>query len=253
LEIKINSSFKIKRKEMKSFICALCIVFGLLPFSVFSQSDIHGDPEVWFLLLNHYKINEQWTVGNELHLRRTAWLSDQKQFIIRPFVNFKPGKSVVYTVGYSYIETEPYGKYPLPATKPEHNFWEQATINQTLGNTTISHRYRMEHRFQANLVELQPGNGVERDGYNFSNRFRYRLTLKKPINERFFIHVFDELWVSADSDFREASYNQNWIYLGLGRNVGNGNIQLAYLHQHASANGIVERHPSLQFTFQYDF
>ncbi|MEQ8905940.1 DUF2490 domain-containing protein [Ekhidna sp.] len=237
--------------KLRLLTLAFAAIF-LLPKETLSQ-ETHGDPEFWFLLLNHYEINEKWTVGNEVHIRRTDWFSDQKQFILRPFVNFKPGESVIYTAGYSYISTEPYGKYPLPATLPEHNFWEQVTVNQSLGKTTLSHRYRMEHRYQGNQIERPPGGTIERDGYNFSNRFRYRLTLRKPISEDYFIHIFDELWVSADSKFKQASYNQNWIYLGFGRNVGNGNVQLAYLHQHASSDGIVERHPSLQVTFQYDF
>lgn len=217
-----------------------------------AQDDIHGDSEFWFLLLNHFEINDQWTVGNELHIRRTEFMSENKQFILRPFVNFKPGESVVYTAGYSYIKTQPYGQYPLPVARPEHNFWEQVTVNQKLGKTTLSHRYRMEHRYQGDFSQESPGNTII-DGFSFSNRFRYRLTLKKSINEHYFIHAFDELWISTDQKFRQATYNQNWIYLGLGRNVGNGNIQLAYLHQHASSSGIVERHPTLQLTIQYDF
>lgn len=231
----------------------LIISLLIIGFQSQAQDDIHGDSEFWFLLLNHYKINEKWTVGNELHIRRTDFLSDNKQFILRPFVNFTPGESVIYSVGYSYIKTHPYGEYPLLGALPEHNFWEQVTINQSLGKSTFSHRYRMEHRYQGNLIERPPGGAVEIDGYNFSNRFRYRLTWRKPLSDKYFIHVFDELWVSTDGDFRQATYNQNWIYAGIGKNVGNGNIQLAYLHQHASADGIVERHPSLQVTFQYDF
>lgn len=231
----------------------LLLILLLLVFGPFARAqETHGDSEFWFLLLNHYKINDQWQVGNELHIRRTDFLSDNKQFIIRPFVNFKPGESVVYSFGYSYIETHPYGKYPLQITKPEHNVWEQVTVNQSLGKTTLSHRYRMEHRYQGSIVEPTPNN-FEVDGYDFSNRFRYRLTLKRPIGEQYFLHLFDELWVSMDQRFKEWTYNQNWIHLGLGRKVGNGNVQLAYLHQHASSGGIVERHPTLLLTVQYDF
>ena len=118
-------------------ISLLLILASITCLSTKAQDDIHGDPEVWFLLLNHYEINEKWTVGNEIHIRRTNWLSDQKQFILRPFVNFKPGESVIYTAGYSYISTEPYGEYPLLATLAEHNFWEQVTVNQLLGNLAV--------------------------------------------------------------------------------------------------------------------
>ncbi|MEQ9467592.1 MAG: DUF2490 domain-containing protein [Ekhidna sp.] len=230
----------------------ILLIAALTSLNALDAQETHGDSEFWFLLLNHYKINEQWTVGNELHIRQTEFISEKKQFILRPFVNFMPGESVIYSAGYSYINTQPYGKYPLPIAQPEHNFWEQVTVNQTLNKTSLSHRYRMEHRYQGNLVEMSPGE-FEVNGHNFSNRFRYRLTIRQPISEKYFIQAFDELWVSMDKKFKQASYNQNWIYVGLGRNIKQGNVQLAYLHQHASANGIVERHPTFQVTVQYDF
>ena len=229
------------------------IAIAILSTQMIKAQETHGDSEVWFLLLNNHTLNKHWSVGNETHFRRTAFLSDYKQFIIRPYVNFKPKENVIYTVGYSYVRTHPYGKYPLPAVKPEHNFWEQVTVNQSLGRTHLSHRYRMEHRYQQNLAQNLATGEITKDGYNFSNRFRYRLTLKQPINEDYFIQAFDELWVAFDKHFKEASYNQNWIYVGFGKNIPNGNIQVAYLHQHANAGGIVERHHSLQFTLQYDF
>lgn len=231
--------------------CVVVLICLLIGTSIEAQ-ETHGDSEFWFLMLNNYHFNEKWSVGNELHIRRTEFMDTKKQFILRPYVNYKPGEHVIYTVGYSFIETHPYGRYPRPITQPEHNFWEQVTVNQMLGNTLLSHRYRMEHRYQGTFVEQSPGNFAI-DGYDFSNRFRYRLTLRKPINDNYFIHVFDELWVSFDDDFKQASYNQNWIYAGVGRNIPHGNIQLAYLHQHASSGGIVERHATLQATIQYDF
>lgn len=231
---------------------ALYAVFGFCLIDGVRSQETHGDAEFWFFLLNNYQINEKWSVGNELHVRQTNFLSDPKQFLLRPFVNYKPGESVVYSLGYSFIQTHPYGKYPLPDVKPEHNFWEQITLIQGVGKTKIAHRYRMEHRYQGNLV-AQAGGDYEVEGFKFSNRFRYRLTLKKPIGEQYFMHLFDELWITLDDKFRQASYNQNWIYLGVGRKIAHGNVQLAYLHQHASSGGVVERHPTLQFTIQYDF
>ncbi|MFK7953548.1 MAG: DUF2490 domain-containing protein [Ekhidna sp.] len=216
-----------------------------------SAQTYNGEGEVWFLLLNHYKINEKWTVGNELHWRRTDGLSTMKQFIFRPFVNFKPGESTVYSAGYSFITTHPYGKFPRADVQPEHNVWEQVTLNQKLGKTSISHRYRMEHRFQGDL-QTQPSGEIEVGGYDFSHRFRYRLTVKQPLGEDYFFHGFDELWVSIEDRFNSGNLSQNWLYLGLGRNIPNGNIQVAYLRQH-SIGAQVEKHHSVQFTVQYDF
>ncbi len=232
-------------KKITLFV--LTLLFTTLSYS----QTYNGKGEVWFLLLNHYKINDQWTLGNELHIRRSDGLSEMKQFIIRPFVDFKPGESTVYSAGYSFITTHPYGAFPLDDVKPEHNIWEQVTLNQKLGKTAISHRYRMEHRFQGNLRETNPEE-FEVDGYDFSHRFRYRLTIKQPLVEDYFFNGFDELWVSIEDRFNSGNLSQNWLYLGVGKNIPKGNVQIAYLRQHAIGTRI-EKHHSVQFTVQYDF
>lgn len=235
-------------KAMRKLIVIMVV---LLSHTVIKAQVYHGSGEVWFLLLNHYKMDDKWTIGNELHLRRTDGLSNMKQFILRPFVNYKPGSNAVYTVGYSLITTHPYGDFPLDRVKPEHNFWEQFTLSQNLGKASISHRYRIEHRFQGDIVEPTPEE-FEIDGYDFSHRFRYRFTLKRPISEEYFLNGFNELWISMDKRIKTGNLSQNWLYLGIGRNIKNGNIQLAYLRQH-SIGARVEKRSTLQFTLQYDF
>jgi hypothetical protein len=236
-----------RNNHMKKVLFAFVIGISTPSFS----QVYHGDPEVWFLLLNNHHFNEQWSVGNELHIRRTDGISDMKQFILRPFVNFKPGENAVYSVGYSFIKTHPYGSFPLDDIKPEHNFWEQVTLSQHLGKTSISHRYRIEHRYQGVFVEPSPGE-FEVDRYDFSHRFRYRFTLKQPITEDYFFNGFNELWISMDKRIKTGNLSQNWLYLGLGREIKNGNVQIAYLRQHSTGTP-VEKHSTLQFTVQYDF
>lgn len=230
----------------------LIILFVVLLFNSGINAQVYnGSGEVWFLILNHFEVNDKWTVGNELHLRRSDGLSEMKQFIARPFVNFKPGENVVYTAGYSFITTHPHGDFPLNRIKPEHNVWEQFSLFHSLDQTSISHRFRLEHRFQGDITETSPDQ-YEIDGYDFAHRFRYRFTLKQNINEDYFFNGFNELWISMDKRFKTGNLSQNWLYLGFGKNIPNGNVQLAYLRQH-SIGGMIEKRNSLQLTFQYDF
>lgn len=213
---------------------------------------VYGKSDVWLLLLNGVEITDQWSVGNELHLRYDDGFRDKEQLLIRPFVNYKASEQVVLSAGYTYIKTYPYGKYPLPADKPEHNVWEQITLKHSLGKASVSHRYRIEQRF------LSTYNPVNED-YNFSrtshsNRFRYRLTLKHPIGRQFFLQAFDEFWIKSDSHLLNASFDRNWMYVGIGRKFGFGlTLQLAYLHQNTRVDTEkYERHPTAQLTIQYD-
>jgi hypothetical protein len=216
--------------------------------------EIHGNPNVWYLLLTHYKINDKWSVGNELHMRFDDWHKDKQQFLERPFVDYSITDGVIATVGYTYILTYPYGEYPLLDNKPEHNIWEQITLKQSVGKFSISHRYRWEHRYQGNLVPNGNG-GTTVDGYDYSNRFRYRLTIKRPINDQYFINVFDELWIKSDDRLINSQYDRNWLYAGLGRKVSDHfSFQLAFLHQYAkNTNTRYERHSGLQLTGEFNF
>ncbi|MFT4737188.1 MAG: hypothetical protein ACI92W_001298 [Paraglaciecola sp.] len=235
---------------MKLRLLGSMLIICLLSVPDAISQDIHGENDVWFLLLTHYKINEQLSLGNELHFRYNDYLNDKQQFLLRPFIDYKANDVVTYSFGYTYIRTNPYGEFPLPEIKPEHNIWEQINLKHTVGQTTVQHRYRAEQRWQGDLV-LDPGTTeYQVDGYELSHRFRYRLTLTRPINDRWFVNVFDEIWVKTDNKLVAADYDRNWIYVGLGHKFSDLlSIQVAYLHQHAKNNPTrFERHPTLQLT-----
>lgn len=212
--------------------------------------EVHGRDDVWFLLLNHYKFSDTWSVGNELHFRLDDYFNDKQQFIIRPFINYHRSQNVIYSAGYSYIKTYPYGQFPLPDAVPEHNVWEQVTVNQKLDKTSVSHRYRLEHRWIGRLRLNTVDGSYDVGDYTFSNRFRYRITLKRPINEKWFVNIFDELWVKTDKKWESTQFDRNWLYLGIGYNINDKfSLQTAYLHQYSKNNeSRYERHPTIQFT-----
>lgn len=215
--------------------------------------EVHGDPNVWFFMLNHYSINEKWRIGNELHVRRNDWIKEQEQFLIRPYVDYKLNDNVSFTVGYTYIKNSQFGKYPLPTTIPENNIWEQVTLTQKIGKLKIMHRYRQEHRFIGVPVQETDGS-FDIDGTRFTNRFRYRLTLFRDLTDDLFVHVFDEIWFHQDG-LKPESFDRNWLYAGAGYRVArNANVQLGFLHQwiKATADRYAER-PTVQLMFQYDF
>ena len=237
---------------MKKGLIILLVVVSSAVTNIFSQ-EIHGEPNVWFLLLTHYKINDHWSLGNEVHMRFDDYLNDKQQFILRPFINFGKTNDVIYSIGYSYLRTYPYGKYPIIAAKPEHNVWEQVTFNHRVNELRVSHRYRLEQRWQSYFNTAGGVTTTDIAGYSRAHRFRYRLTLRQPLSEKFFINIFDELWVKSDARIKVVQFDRNWIYAGLGVNVvENVSFQVAYLHQYALNNPeLFERHHTLQITGEW--
>jgi len=223
-------------------------------FNPIQAQEVFGKSDVWFLLLNHVKLSEKVSLGNEFHIRRDDWIKDQEQLLIRPYVDYKVNENTIVSVGYTFIRTSPYGKYPLAITKPENNFWEQVTLKQTLGKLNISHRYRLEHRFKGRIVTNGSG-ASEIRGADYANRFRYRLIAKRNLTEKLFLHAFDEIWFNISKEVRPESLDRNWFFAALGwRAFTDGNIQLGYLKQWIKlSDDRFERHPTLQVVVQRDF
>lgn len=226
--------------------CAL-ILFGLNGFA----QNIHGNAQVWFFNLSEYRINDQWNIANEVHLRFDEFTQKRHQLILRPYVDYNFNDKLVGSFGYSYLETYPYGDFPLKRMRPEHNIWEQITIKNKLGKWTIAHRYRIEHRWSGQIVTNE--NDVTKiDGYGFSNRFRYRLTVKRDLGKAFYTHIFDELWIRENNTFKSITFDRNWVYAGLGwKTTDFLSLELAYLHQYAqNTPSLFERHHSVQMTLK---
>ena len=240
------------------------IMFLLLAVSFFShpvraQTEVYGDNDVWFLLLNKLTFSDTWSFLNEAHLRRHQWLEQKEQFLIRPAINYTINPAVTATVGYTYIRTYPYGEFPLAISVPENNIWEQITLSHKITKqVNIAHRYRIEHRWIGAIQQngsLPPGI----DGTRFAQRFRYRLTATFPIlktdeGTRLYGHIFDEIWFNLRDELHVAGFDRNWLYLAMGYRFSDAaRIEVAFLDQWINqANSRYEHNPTLQFTIGYD-
>lgn len=206
----------------------------------FAQTVTKGNVNTWFLLLNRFDLSDKFAITNELHERTGDLLQDQATFIFRPSVDYKLNGAVELSAGYSYIRSSPYAPYSLPISRDEHNIWEQAFIKQKVGNVTLAHRFRLEHRFVGHIdAPTTPGGDFTINGSDYSNRFRYRFILSFDIakfkqgTQALFFNSFDELWINQSNNLMPSSFARNWIYTGLGYRFSKSfNIQLAHMHQY---------------------
>lgn len=239
-------------KMKKKTTIYILLLFGLLTQVQGQTQNRYYD--VWFFLNNTFEINHKWSINNETHWRGTRFFLEPEQLLIRPSVNFHLNEFMTTTVGYTYIRSFPNGTTSLPHAKPEHNVWEQITLSHPINKFKFSHRFRMEHRFQGSL-KTTDAEHYQVDGYTFSNRFRYRVTMKRKVAKRVFIAAFDEIWLSMNKYFQYPGFDRNWFYAGAGYEVFQGaNVQLGFLHQYVQVkDGQYDNRPTLQLTFQFDF
>lgn len=225
------------------------VVFVLVLFCPrVSAQEVFGNPNVWFFQLTTVELTDKWTVGNELHARFDDYLVDKQQILIRPFVTFRTAEQLAVSGGYTFITTFPYGSFPVSDNLPEHNVWEQIELDQQLGIAKLIHRYRLEQRWIGDLALNQESQEYEVDGFNLRHRFRYRITTLVDLTDKWFLHIFDELFIRSGSDFRLVGFDRNWFYAGAGYKLTERmNIQVAYLHQYIrrTAN-LFEQHHTVQ-------
>ena len=101
------------------------------------------------------KISNKWSVNTEFNFRRTNFLRDWEQFIIRPFVHYKFENDLDIAIGYSYIKNYNHSEYSTPIDVIENNIFQQLTIKHKFSRFSFEHRLRFEERFQQNIVETE--------------------------------------------------------------------------------------------------
>ncbi len=226
----------------------IIIILLLIPVAVFSQSTTDQGYSSWNSVILDYTINNKVYIKNEAHFRRTNFLKNWQQLLIRPSVHYKYNDAVDLSVGYSFSKN-----FRENYNFNENNVWEQVILSHISGKSKFKHRFRLEQRFIDQVFELP-------NGTDFKMRFRYRFTWGMPLlkiinNKKISITVFDEIWLNTNLGIVPKSLNQNWFYVGLSYPIlKNTSLGLGYMNDYlpTGLNHFKSNH-ILQTTLKYHF
>jgi hypothetical protein len=173
----------------------------------------------WNTLDVVYDIDDVWSSNLEINIRRTNFLRDWEQFILRPFVHYKLENDLDIALGYSYIENNAYASYSTPIDAIENNIFQQLTINHKFSRFSFDHRLRFEERFIDNIVQVDEGVFVK-DGVKHRNRFRYKFQIAVPLKKigttgLLSLVIYDEAHLDFGNGIRPEKLDQNWMFLGV--------------------------------------
>jgi hypothetical protein len=128
----------------------------------------------------------------------------------------------------------------------ENRLYETFAIRQTWASAIFEHRFRLEQRW----FEMEDGS---RD---YSNRWRYRLQVTKPLNRdlmepgAYFINFYDEIFISSNGG--ERSFDQNRLYLAGGHQFTPlSNLQIGLMWQARQSTDFFRL--QIFYTFNVDF
>ncbi|MFY0712271.1 DUF2490 domain-containing protein [Seonamhaeicola sp. NFXS20] len=205
--------------ELKKKISTVALVI-LLVLPVFAQSQDSNFGN-WLIYIGNKNINQKWNLHHEVQYRNYNAIGDLEQLLLRTGLGytFNEDKNNVL-LGYGYILSENYLDETDDKTSlNEHRIFQQFISKQTIGNISLSHRYRFEQRF------------VESD---FKMRFRYFLAFKVPFktkekeNSKFYLSAYNEIFLNTTSSI----FDRNRVYGGLGYNLNkNIRIEAGYMNQ----------------------
>ena len=190
----------------------------------------------WLVYSGDHKISSRWGVHLETQWRRSDFVSDPQQLLIRTGLNYHISKEVFASVGYAFVETYPYGEFPSAVTYPEHRIWEQIQLKSQLGKMEWSSRFRLEQRYSQLPVKV---NEISRVGPAvYTNRIRlfnrFTLPFKGRIVEDHSVYasLYNEIFVNFGKNVGYNIFDQNRIFLGVGYKLPKaGRLEVGYLNQ----------------------
>ncbi|WP_258048938.1 DUF2490 domain-containing protein [Hymenobacter sp. NBH84] len=189
----------------------------------------------WLVYNGDNQISKKWQLHSELQLRRVHLGTDPQQLLARLGGIYQLSDRVKVSGGYTLLITYPYGDYPTAASgrsEPEHRLYEDVSLKDALGRLELTHRLRLEQRWQAQFVEKSI------ESWWFQNRIRYQLSLQLPLigptldNQEPYLTAFDEIFISFGRNVQNNVFNQNRLAGGVGyRFSDHFRLDVQYLYQ----------------------
>jgi hypothetical protein len=209
---------------------------------VISMSTMHAQRQTtdnlngWFMYFGDHKFADKWGVHIEAQLRRNDIVMNGQQLLLRTGLNYHLNSNIFFTAGYCFVQTDPYGEFPVKASYPEHRLWEQMQIKTQLQNTEWTGRFRLEQRFSQLPVNMAgvwtPDTAVYTNRFRLLNRFSMPFKGSKIEDKSLYITAYDELFINFGERVGMNLLDQNRAYIALGYKIPKiGRLEVGYMQQ----------------------
>jgi len=162
------------------------------------------DTQQWTLFTVQKEFSPRWRGYFEVQPRFGANISNLERVLVRPAIGYRLNSKLSVWQGYGWT--------PLisPEFEDEHRLFQQLLYEDTLGETALTNRTRLEER----IIEGAGGTAM---------RLRNMIRLSRPISKdkKWAVVGYDELfWNLNDTDRGPVSgFDQNRAFLGVSRQV----------------------------------
>ncbi|MBV6520768.1 MAG: hypothetical protein MNPFHGCM_00886 [Gemmatimonadaceae bacterium] len=214
---------------------------SLLLASAFAAAPAHAQLRrtadnfnAWFTYYGELETAGRWGAIYDVSIRRSGPVREMYAAFARGGITYEITPAVKIAVGVSRSETWPYGEMPIAYRTPERRLWEQLQLTHSVGRVGLSHRYRVEQRWQGKK-EL-PDDAVS--DWVRVNRFRYQIRATVPLegatldDGEWYVSGANELLIAFGSNVQYNIFDQNRAAISFGYRVGKSlRLEAGYLEQ----------------------
>jgi uncharacterized protein DUF2490 len=238
----------------------LFLLLALGTVNGFTQKQVDSQQHSWYMYFGNYRLNERWGIHTQYQWRREGLGKTWQQSLLQTGLNYYTKAGPVFTFGYGWAVTYPYGKQPIIYVFNEHRIWQQFLLKQHISRFYISHRFRFEQRWFENKTTDAEGR-YTRDGWKLRHRGRYQfhvivaITKKELQDNILFLSLYEEVFIRYGKGIGKNALDQNRAYAAFGwRFTKNVNVQMGYMNQYLlKSDGIrAERNHTFQLSLTYN-
>lgn len=208
----------------------------------------------WIQLFSTITLDKKWSLHTEYQWRREQGFIYWQQSLLRIGVSRKLNENITVQAGYGWIETFPYGDFPLAnnGTFPEHRIYEQATFKQPIKKFTFTHRFRIEQRW---VGRVKVGTDREIEEWLLMHRFRYQFKTQYNFIPKLYVAAADEIFIGAGKNVSVNIFDQNRVFLLAGLKLNKYfTLECGYFNQtlqqgrRINSNTIMQRNNGVVFS-----
>lgn len=255
---------RIMNRNSFSCLTAISLVlifsFGMagIGWSQTGQRSQAHQGHAWWMYFGDHPLNGSWSLHLEGQWRRAAWGARPQQLLLRTGITRALGSSLSMTLGYGFVETYPYGEFPVTAAFPEHRIWQQIQWRHKMERGDWTNRLRLEQRW-SNLPQAPPTpaepvlySWVSTHRFRVFNRMAWPLRGPEIRDKSVYLATYNELMVNFGRKVAANVFDQNRMYIGLGYQIPRaGRLEWGYMLQtlHRTGGFQVEQNHTLQVGF----
>lgn len=220
------------------FFCFFILIITPRDANAQNNRMTHANTIGWYNYFGTMRLNKKWGLHTEYQFRRNHLITDWQQSLLRVGVNYQASPNLLLRVGYGWIETFPYGEFPLNGLGrdfTEHRLFQMAQLSQRAGRFDIQHRFILEQRFVGRYSSAAV---KKEDEFPLMHRARYMLRIQTPFKGReikdktAYAAVYNEVMIGFGKNVNANIFDQNRIGLLVGYRFNKTfRIEAGYLNQ----------------------